>query len=157
VQGQAEYGRFTGTSGDTWSLAAGASFPLFDRTATAEVARARASLEASRQHLAELELSVTREVSQAWHALTDAAERVTSAEASLAAAIGALEAAQARYAQGAATVIDLTDAKLTRRAASARVVQAHYDRNVSHYELPAAAGRILAGPQADEAAVEGVQ
>ncbi|MGD9496848.1 MAG: TolC family protein [Armatimonadota bacterium] len=166
VQGQAEYGRFTGTDGNTWALSAGVSFPLFDRTASAQVAQAEASLESSRGRLAELELSVTREVSQAWHALTDASERVTSAEASLAAATSTLEAAQARYALGAASVIDLTDAELTRRQAAARLVQARYDRNVAHYELLAAAGRLLTEGQSDhpdaqqgarEAVAEGVQ
>jgi len=143
VDGQAGYGRHSGTAGESWQLWAGVSLPLFDRGSDASVRQARANLESSRQRLAELELTTTREVTQAWYALRDARERIVAAEAALEAAATNLEVARARYAEEAANVIEVTDAELTWRRASATLVQARYDRAVAYYRLLAAAGRPL--------------
>ncbi len=143
VQGQADYGRWTGVTGDTWMIAAGVSYPLFDRGSSARVAEAEASLETSRQNLAELEHSVTREITQAWYGLRDGGERVASAEAALRAAETSLDAVRARYAEGVATIIEVTDAELVWRQASASLVQARYDRVVAFYRLLAAGGEEL--------------
>ena len=156
AQGQADYGRHTGTNGETWQLTAGISFPLFDRQADAGVDEAKASLEASRQQLAELELTVAREVSQAWYSLTDASERVTSAQASLAAAASNLDAARERYAAGVGDVIAVTDAETTWRRAAGQLVQARYDRNIAYYRLLAAAGRLSVA-QTEQTTREGSQ
>lgn len=153
-QGQADYGRYSGTTGESWWLGAGASFPLHDRQARAGVDQAEASLESARQRLAELELAVAQEVSQAFYALEDASQRVTAAEASVAAARANLEAAQARYAEGAAYIIEVTDAELSWRRASTSLVQARFDRTVAYYQLLAAAGRLLTEPEAGEPATE---
>ncbi|MGC9317517.1 MAG: TolC family protein [Armatimonadota bacterium] len=152
LQGSADYGRYSGTSGESWWLGAGASFPLHDRQARAAVDQAEASLESSRQRLAELELSVAQEVSQAFYALEDASQRVAAAEASVAAAATNLEAAQARYAEGAAYIIEVTDAELSWRRASTSLVQARFDRTLAYYQLLAAAGRLLTEPGAGEPA-----
>jgi outer membrane protein len=156
AQGQADYGRHTGTNGETWALTAGVSFPLFDRQARAGVDEAKASLEASRQQLAELELSVAREVSQAWYSLADATERVTSAQASLASAQSNLDAARERYAAGVANVIAVTDAETTWRRAAGQLVQARCDRNTAYYRLLAATGRLSVEPD-QAAATEATQ
>ncbi|MGD9497615.1 MAG: TolC family protein [Armatimonadota bacterium] len=140
AQGQADYGRHTGTTGETWSLAAGVSYPLFDRQARASVDQARANLEVARQRQAELELSIAREVTQAWYALSDAEERVTTAGVALAAAASSLEAARERYAEGVADIIEVTDAEVTWRRATARLIQARYDRSVAYHRLLAAGG-----------------
>ncbi|MBD3293034.1 MAG: hypothetical protein GF393_08930, partial [Armatimonadia bacterium] len=143
VQGQADYGRHTGTTGDTWFIGGGLTFPLFDKQARASVRRAEADLESTRLALAEQQLAVSRQVSSAWYGLRDATGRVTAAEASVAAAATSLEAARERYALDAATIIEVTDAELTWRRARGNLVQARFDRNVAWYQLLAAAGRPL--------------
>ncbi len=145
-QGSADWGRFTGNTGESWFLGASASFPLYSKQARASVDQAQASLESARQRLEQTKLSVAREVSQAYYALRDANQRVAAAEASLAAAQTNLDAAQARYAEGVVDVITVTDAELTWRRTAARLVQARFDRNVAYYQLLAAAGRQLTEP-----------
>lgn len=143
VQGQADYGRHTGNTGDTWFIGGGLSYPLFDRQARASVDSAEAGLESARETLAEQELSVSRGISAAWYTLSDATARVAAAEASVAASAVSLEAARERYAEGIATIIEVTDAELSWRRARGNLVQARYDRNVAWYQLLAAAGRPL--------------
>lgn len=151
VQGQADYGRYTGTSGETWQVAAGVSFPLFDRGSQAAVDEARANLEQTVGSLEELELAAMREVTQAWHGLRDARDRVLSAMAAHEAAQSSLEVARARYGEGVATIIEVTDAELQWRRSSATLVQARYDRVVAYYQLLAAGGHpLLEDEAADE-------
>jgi outer membrane protein TolC len=151
VQGQADYGRHTGDTGDTWFIGGGLTYPLFDRQARASVKRAQADLKSTRQALAEQELNVSRQVSSAWYTLRDATERVTAAHASVAASAKSLEAARERYAEGVATIIEVTDAEVSWRRARANLVQARFDRNVAWYQLLAAAGRPLLDEAADAA------
>lgn len=145
VQGQADYGRHSGDTGDTWFIGGGLSFPLFDRQARASVERARADHETTQQTLAELELNVSRQVANAWYTLRDATGRVQAAEASVEASATSLEAARERYAEGVATIIEVTDAEVSWRRSQANLVQARFDRNVAWYQLQAAAGRLLVG------------
>ncbi|MGM0493919.1 MAG: TolC family protein, partial [Armatimonadota bacterium] len=145
VQGQADYGRHSGDTGDTWFIGGGLSFPLFDRQARASVERAQADHETTQQTLAELELNVSRQVANAWYTLRDATGRVQAAGASVTASATSLEAARERYAEGVATIIEVTDAEVSWRRARANLVQARYDRNVAWYQLQAAAGRPLLG------------
>jgi len=140
VSGSADYGRHTGTTGETWALAAGVSVPLFDDQARASVDQARANLGVTEQRLADLQLSITREVTQAWYALTNAAGQVVTSAAALAAAQASLDAAQGRYAEEVATIVDVTDAQLAWQRAAVNQVQARYDRSVAWYRLLAAAG-----------------
>ncbi|MGI5817724.1 MAG: TolC family protein [Armatimonadota bacterium] len=143
VQGQADYGRHTGNTGETWFIGGGLSFPLFNKQARASVDRAEADLESVRQTLAEQELSVSRQVAGAWYTLRDAIGRVEAAGVSVAASATNLEAARGRYAEGVVTIIEVTDAELSWRRAQANLVQARFDRNVAWYQLLAAAGRPL--------------
>ena len=105
-----------------------------------------------REALSELELSVTQDVSRAWYALGDATERVAAGQVSVAAAAANLEAAQARYAEGVADIIEVTDAELSLRRARGQLVQSRFDRNVAYYQLLAAAGRLLSEPGSQEPA-----
>lgn len=152
VQGGADYGRHDGTTGDTWFIGAGVSYPLFDRQSDASVERAEAQLEAVRQRLAEAELDISRQVTIAYYSFADANARVTAAEASVRAAERNLEVARERYAEGLANIIEVTDAELVWRRASSNLVQARYDRNISWYQLLAAAGRPLLSEAALDAA-----
>ena len=148
--GQADYGRYTGTTGETWQVAAGISFPLFDRVSGAGVAEAQASLEQTREFLEDARLAVTREISQAWYNLRDARERVVSAELAQDAAASSLEVSRARYGEGLVTIIEVTDAELQWRRAAATLVQARYDRVVSYYRLLAAGGHSLLEHEVEE-------
>lgn len=150
VQGSADYGRHTGTTGDTWGISGGLSFPLFNKQAEASVDAARANLVGTRVALEEQELNVTRQVSFAWYVLSDATERVSAAEVSVAASEASMNAARERYGAGVATIIEVTDAELSWRRARANLVQALYDRNVAWYQLLSASGQPLL-PEAAEA------
>ncbi len=150
ASGQADYGRHTGTTGDTWSLSAGVSYPLFNGPARASIDQAEANLEIARQSLAEAELAVAREVSQAYYGLDDAGQRVEVATVSLAAATTNLEAARARYAEEVGTIIEVTDAELSWRRASVQLVQSRFDRSIAYYQLLAASG-VLEPPASPEA------
>ncbi len=160
VVGAAGYGQYTDTSGESWSVGAGVSFPLHDRQAQAEVEQARASLEAARQQFSELKLTVTREVSQAWYALRDASQRVVAAQASVEAARANLDSTQEQYATGVTDIVAVTDAELNWRRARGQLVQARYDRNVAYYNLLAGSGRLLtksdatAPPEQEETVIE---
>jgi len=143
VQGQADYGRHTGTTGDTWSILGGLSFPLFNKQARASVDAARANLDGTRQTLAQQELAASQQVSNAWYVLSDASGRAIAAAASVAASRTNLDAARERYADGVATIIEVTDAELSWRRAQSNRIQALYDRNVAWYQLLAASGRSL--------------
>jgi len=105
VVGQASYGQYTDNSGESWSVGAGASFPLYNRQAQAGVEQARASLEAARQQFSELKLTVTREVAQAWYALGNASERIAAAEASVQAATANLDSTREQYAPACSSTV----------------------------------------------------
>lgn len=148
VNGSAGWGRYSGDTGDNWTLTASATFPLHSAPAKADVDRAHANLAASRDRLENLKLSVTRDVSRAWYALRNASERLAAARASVEAAETNLESTREQYAAGVANVIEVTDAELQWRRAAASLVQSRYDRNVAYYQLLASAGRILTDPDA---------
>ncbi len=152
ASGQADYGRHTGTTGETWALMAGVSYPLFNGPARANIEQAKANLEAARQGLAEMELAVAREVSRAWYGLDDASQRVEMATVSLAAATTNLEAARARYAEQVGTIVEVTDAELSWRRAGVQLVQSRFDRSIAYYQLLAASGalELPLPPEADE-------
>lgn len=155
VVGEASYGRYTNTSGESWWVGAGASFPLHDRQAQAEVDQARANLQTTHQRLSELKLTITREVAQAWYALGDASERIAAAEASVEAAATNLDSTREQYAAGVADIIKVTDAALNWRRARGQLVQARYDRNVAYYNLLAGSGRLLTELHATTATEQG--
>lgn len=141
--GEFEHGRHSSTTGESWWLGLGASFPLYSQQARAEVRSAKAAEAAAQHRLAALELQVQREATQAWYALKDATERVAAAGVSVQAAQAYREAARERYTEGLAIIIEVTDAELALQQAQADLVQAQYDEVVAHYQLLAAAGRSL--------------
>jgi len=143
LTGQAEYGRYSGTDGETWWLGAGASYPLYDRTSQADLEGAQARLQGVQERLADLELAVAQDVERAWYAVSDSEERLQAADVAVAAAQLNLDAARERYAEGVANIIEVTDAELAWRRAQGSRVQARFDRNLAHYQLLGAAGRPL--------------
>ncbi|MCD6359324.1 MAG: TolC family protein [Armatimonadetes bacterium] len=143
VTAQGDWGRHTGVTGESWVLGTGVSYPLFDRGAQAEVCAAEADYRSAQAQLAELELAVRREVEQEYLRLNEAAERINAARVSEESARSNLEAAEARYREGVAIVIEVTDADQSLREAQADRVQALYDHNLAHVRLMNAMGLDL--------------
>lgn len=143
VTAQADYGRYTGVTGESWGVGAGVSYPLFDPGARADVDGAEASYLAAQAQLAEVELGMRREVEQQHMALAEAAERIVAAEATEESARVSLEAAEARYAAQVAIVLEVTDADQALREAQAGRIQALYDYNLAHVSLMNAVGMDL--------------
>lgn len=140
VTAQGDYGRHNDNTGEAWSVGAGVSYPLFDPGARAEVRAAEANYLAAQAQLAELELSVRREVEQQHLALAEAAERIVAAQAAEESARASLEAAEARYAAQVAIILEVTNADQALREAQASRVQALYDYNLAQITLMSAIG-----------------
>ncbi len=138
-----DWGRHTGVTGETWSVGAGVSLPLFDQGARADVRSAEANLRSAEAQLAELELSIRRDVEQQFLSLAESSERITVAAASEESAQVNLQAAEARYGEGLAIVIEVTDADQSLRESQASRVQALYDYNLAHVRLLSAIGADL--------------
>jgi len=116
------------------------TLPLFDRGDT-RVAIRRAELEADSARLA---LEATRhnvgvEVRTAYQDFRAAREQLTSADAQLKAAELALDAAQQRYQAGAATLVELSQARATQVQAASSLVSAKsnllFQRTLVNYYL----------------------
>lgn len=132
----ADWGRHTGTTGETWRLEAGVSYPLFDAGASrATVTAAQASEETSRQQLAALQLQLQQEVESAALQAHQAQTAVAVAGVSRQEAESALGAAEARYREGLALIIEVTDAQVQLYQAELAELQARYDLAVALAEL----------------------
>jgi outer membrane protein len=124
-------------------VSAGVSLPIFNGQARASVDGAEANLRSAEAQMAELELSVRREIEQQYLAFAEADERITVAQTGEDSARVSLAAAEARYAEGLAIVIEVTDADQSLREAQASRVQALYDYNLAHTRLLSAVGADL--------------
>jgi outer membrane protein len=110
------------------SVSIGVSIPLFDRGATSLAAQ-RAQIQADN---ARISLDVQRQevgvqVRRAYLAFNAAGEQLRAAEAQQRAAVLALEASQERYRVGAATLVELTQARTTQVQAASALVSARYN------------------------------
>ncbi len=131
-----DYGRHTGTTGETWMARIGATYPLFDAGATrAQVASARADVESARWRVAALMLSIQEEVEAAHLRLRQAAAVIEAAGVARQDAQKSLEAAEARYQEGLAIVVEVTDAQLALLRAQVAQVQAQYDYAIASAAL----------------------
>lgn len=109
------------------SLGLSFSIPVFDRLNTRSATeRARIQVENSRINLETLRQSVAVQVRTALLDLRSAEEQLTVAEAQLQAAELALQASQSRYDVGAASLVELTQARTARLRAASDLVSARY-------------------------------
>jgi outer membrane protein len=110
------------------SLSLGVSIPLFDR-GSASVAEQRASIqqENARLALANQKQTVALEVRRAYLDQQSARDQLTAAEAQLDAARQAVDAVQKRYQAGAATLVELTQARAQQTQAASAVVTSRYN------------------------------
>ena len=130
---------------DEWSLGLKLNWPLFTgfsrestlRKAKAELAGAGADYE-------KLLRGVELEVWTAYSRLTEAGEAVDAAQALVASAEESARVSEGEYKNGAASIIEVTDAQTARTAANVRLVQARLDWRTAMARLQRAVGGIVA-------------
>jgi outer membrane protein TolC len=125
-----------------YSFALAVTMPIWDANLTRSQQReAEAGLAANLARLEQTRKDVAAEVQQALLNLASTRERLDSSAATVEAARVALEAANARYQQGLATTIDLTDAQVGFILAGNNAINALYDYYESRAQLDRAIGR----------------
>lgn len=115
-------------SGRGGSLALGLSLPLFDRGANrANLELARLQADNSRLALESQRQTVGIEVQRAWLNLRAAGEQKLAAEAQDRASERSMQTSQERYQAGAATFVELAQARASRVQAASALVSARYN------------------------------
>jgi len=109
---------------DTWNVGAAVSLSVFNGgLTTAQVGEARANAKVLEANEASLKLSVALEVRQAVANVQQGAESIRVADKGLRQARENVELAEGRYATGAGSIIELTDAQASLATAEANRVQ----------------------------------
>jgi outer membrane protein len=102
--------------------------PVFDRgNISLQKQSAEIQLENNELTLANARQTVALDVRRAWFNVRSAQQQLISAQAGLVAATQALEAVQQRYNVGAATLLDVTNARATRVNAASALNDARYN------------------------------
>lgn len=110
------------------SVALGISLPVFDRFSTSNSAQqARIQADNARLALESQRREVGLEVRRAWLDLTSAREQLAAAEAQVRAADQALTTSRERYNAGAATLVELAQARAIQVQAASALVNARYN------------------------------
>ena len=144
-----DYGYHTGITGDEWQLAVKASYPLFDAGASrAAATSARASEEIQRQKLLSLSLQVQQDVETAYVQVVQAVAAVDNAAVATRNAESSLAAAEARYTEGLAIIIEVTDAQVALLQAQVAEIQARFDAATAVAALEEALGIVSPPEQA---------
>jgi outer membrane protein len=110
------------------SLGIGVSIPIFDRGSTS-LATQRANLAAENERLAldATKQTIALEVRRAYLDQTSATQQLAAAEAQEAAAKQAVDVVEKRYQAGAATLVEVTQARASLVQASSAVITAKYN------------------------------
>lgn len=110
------------------SIALGISLPVFDRFTTSNSAQqARIQADNARLALESQRREVGLQVRRAWLDLTSAREQLAAAEAQVRAADQALTTSRERYNAGAATLVELAQARAIQVQAASALVNARYN------------------------------
>jgi outer membrane protein TolC len=121
---------------DGWSLGVQSSWAIFDGRATAgRVQQARSQLAQVRLQAEELEFAIEVEVRRALSALQEAAELAEAAGLTVTQAEEAMRLADARYAAGSATQLDLLQVRVALTQARDNQLQANYLHNIASANL----------------------
>jgi outer membrane protein len=119
-------------------------WPIFNGFATEhQVEEAKATQNAIRYSIQDLELRVWLDVKSAYLELQTAVQRIHQAEATLAASSGQLELADKRYNAGLGNIIELTDAERFYIQDDAAYVDALYGYSVAKATLDRVTGMSL--------------
>jgi outer membrane protein len=117
---------------DGWTVGVQSSWDIFDGRATAgRVAQARSFLEQTRLSLAEAQLSADVEVRRAISTFQQAGELAEASKKVVEQAEEAVRLANARYAAGTATQLDVLTSQVDLTTARLNQVQAYYSYNVA--------------------------
>lgn len=138
-------------SRDGWTLGLQSNWAIFDGRATAgRVAQARSQYRQSELLLSEQTLAVEVEVRSALSSLQEAAELAEAAVKVVGQAEESLRLANARYAAGSATQLDVLQAQVSLTQARDNQLQANYSYNVALANLRRSLGEpdtYLADPE----------
>lgn len=130
-----------GDSVDGWTLGLQSNWAIFDGRATrGRVAQARSQLEQARLTTAEQILSVEVEVRRALSSLQEGAELAEAAGKVVEQAEEALRLADARYAAGSATQLDVLETRVALTEARTNQIEANYRYNIALVTLRRALG-----------------
>lgn len=117
---------------DGWTIGVQSSWAVFDGRATkGRVAQARSQLEQAKLATAEQTLSVEVEVRRAISSLQEGAELAEAAQKVVEQAEEALRLADARYAAGSATQLDVLETRVALTEARTNQLEANYRYNVA--------------------------
>ena len=119
-------------SPDGWVIGVQSNWAIFDGRATAgKVAQARSQLRQSQLSAREQELAVEVQVRTALSSLQEAAELAEAAQKVVAQAEESLRLADARYAAGSATQLDVLQARVSLTQSRTNQLAANYSYNVA--------------------------
>jgi len=111
----------------TGQISLGVSVPLFDRgAASTATERARLAVDDAELAIEDTRQQIGVQVARAWQDVRSAGAQLEAAEAGAEAAVLALQAAQERYEVGAATLVEVTQARTGQVQAAATLVSARY-------------------------------
>jgi outer membrane protein TolC len=128
---------------EDWSVSAQVSWALLDGGASAaDRQSAEASLASARATLLQMYNEVVRELENGLVELQRTGERVAAAEKSHEAARAQLGAARARYQNGLAILLEVTQARRSFTSAGATRVRARYEYSVALVALHSAMGTL---------------
>lgn len=126
---------------DGWTVGLTSSWNIFDGRATAgRVAQARSALEQTRLSTQETELAISVEVRRAISSLQEATELAEASKKVVEQADEAVRLADARYAAGTATQLDVLQARTDLTTARLNQLEAFYRFNVANAALRRAMG-----------------
>jgi outer membrane protein TolC len=136
----------------TWTVTLAANLPIFDGgTTAAKVAQARSDLRSAQAGREQLRQGIALDVRQAYLSVREAQARLEATAKSVEEAREAVRLAEARYAAGVGTSVEVTDAVAAFTGASTNNVTAIYDARISLARLDNAVGAPI-GPGATGAA-----
>ncbi|MCE5216019.1 TolC family protein [bacterium] len=143
--GSAGYGDYNGDTDDKWQVQVGVSLPLYDGDFTrAKENSARSALTIAEENLRQAKIEISAEVERSYRNAILSDARIDAADAAAKSAQTSLDAAQGKYLEGLANVVEVTDAELRLREADVALVQAQYDYNSALAALRAALGQAAA-------------
>ncbi len=132
---------------DEWSLGVTLNWPLFTGFSRKySLHRAKAELAGAGADYEKLLRGVELEVWTAYSQLTEAVEAVEAARALVASAEESARVTEGEYTNGAASIIEVTDAQTARTVAKVRLVQARLDWRTAMARLERAVGEIVSAP-----------
>lgn len=142
----------SGLNRHEWVAGLEFSFPLGNREAKGNVARARASVDQTRVAAQRIEADVAKEIVLALDALRTAQTRIENSRKALSEASETLRAEEAKFAEGRTTAYFVLEAQTTQNIAALQEVAARQAREQARIDLQTATGTLL-----DQLGIEWIQ